>query len=423
MLDLKLVRNRPDLVRDALAKKGVTDVDLDGLLERDRRWREILQKVEDLKAERNRVSEEIGQLKRRGGDAGHLMERMRGVAEEIRRLDGDVKVLEEEIHERLLVLPSIPHETVPTGAGEEDNVEVRRWGEPRSIENPRAHWDIGPALDILDFDRASKISGSRFTLLKGAGSRLVRSLMSFMIDYHVSENGYREVWPTFMVNAASMLATGQLPKFGEDLFRVEKHGFYLIPTAEVPVTNIHRDEILNGGDLPVKYVAYSPCFRSEAGAAGRDTRGLIRQHQFEKVELVKVVHPDMSYDELESLVLDASAILERLELPYRVTEMCTGDLGFTACKKYDLEVWMPSYGRYVEVSSCSNFEDFQARRGNIRFRPEPGVRPDFVHTLNGSGLAIGRTVAAILENYQRDDGRVDVPVPLVPYMGTDIIDG
>ncbi len=424
MLDLKLVRSRPELVREAIDKKGVAGADVDRILELDGQWREALQRVEELKAERNRVSEEIGQLKRQGQDAGDRVARMRGVAEEIREIDSRVRELDEEIKSRLLGLPNIPHDSVPPGQGEEDNLEVRRWNQPRVIDNPRAHWDIGTDLDILDFERAAKIAGSRFTVLKGAGARLVRALMAFMIDIHVSENGYREIWPTVLVNRDSMVGTGQLPKFAEDLFMIEKQELYLIPTAEVPLTNLFRDEILDGGELPHKLVAYSSCFRSEAGAAGRDTRGLIRQHQFEKVELVKFVQPDSSYDELESLVGDAAGILERLELPYRVTVMCTGDLGFQASKKYDLEVWMPSYGRYVEISSCSNFESFQARRANVRFRPRPGARPDFVHTLNGSGLAIGRAIAAILENYQRDDGRVDVPAVLVPYMGgTTIVEG
>ncbi len=421
MLELRMVRNRPELVREAMAKKGVTDVDLDALLELDQSWRGLLQRVEELKAERNRVSEEIAELKRQGQDAQDQLERMKDVAGEIRTLDAAVKGLEDEIQSGLLNLPSIPHDSVPVGADESENVEVRRWGEPRALGEPQAHWDLGEKLGILDFERGVKLSGSRFTVFRDAGARLVRSLVCFMIDHHVGSNGYREVWTPFMVNAASMQGTGQLPKFADDLFHIEKQGFYLIPTAEVPVTNLHRDEILEAADLPVKYVAYTPCFRSEAGAAGRDTRGLIRQHQFEKVELVKFVHPDSSYGELEQLVLDAASVLELLELPYRVTEQCTGDLGFAACKKYDLEVWMPSYGRYVEISSCSNFEDFQARRAGIRFRPQPGARPGFLHTLNGSGLAVGRSVAAILENYQRPDGRVDVPAPLVPYMGGEVI--
>lgn len=417
MLDLKRVRNQPQLVKEAMRSKGFVEVDVDSLLALDQKWRDSLQRVEELKAVRNRVSEDIGRLKREGKDAQPLMDKMKQVAEEIRRLDTEVKAMEEEIQEALLNLPNIPHESVPEGEGEDDNVEVRRWGDPPTLVAPRPHWELGLDLGILDFERATKLAGSRFTIYKGLGCRLVRALMNFMLDLHINEHGYEETWPTFLVNTDSMVATGQLPKFAGDVFKIEGQDLYLVPTAEVPITNYHRDEILEASDLPVKYVGYSPCFRSEAGAAGRDTRGLIRQHQFEKVEMVKLVHPDESYRELELLVQEAAAVLERLNLPYRVVVMCSGDTGFQQSKKYDLEVWMPSYERYVEISSCSNFEDFQARRGNMRFRPAPGRRPSYVHTLNGSGVAIGRTIAALLENFQRSDGHVDIPQALVPYMG------
>ena len=421
MLDLKMVRNYPHRVREAMEKKGYAEVDVDELLQLDQKWRDGLQRVEELKAVRNRVSEDIGRLKREGKDADVLVEKMRNVAEEIRSLDAQVKEMDRGLREMLLNLPNIPHESVPIGESEEDNVEIRRWGEPPALADPKPHWDLGQELGLLDFEWGAKLAGSRFTVYKGRAPRLIRGLMNLMLDIHVNEHGYQEIWPTFLVNGDSMLATGQLPKFAADVFKIEGQDLYLIPTAEVPVTNLHRDEILEGEDLPIKYVAYSPCFRSEAGAAGRDTRGLIRQHQFEKVELVKFVHPDDSYNQLELLVTEASAVLERLGLPYRVVVMCTGDTGFQQSKKYDLEVWMPSYGRYVEVSSCSNFEAFQARRANMRFRPEPGQRPRYLHTLNGSGVAIGRTIAALLENCQREDGRIDVPEALVPYVGTEII--
>ena len=421
MLDLKMVRNYPHRVREAMEKKGYAEVDVDELLQLDQKWRDGLQRVEELKAVRNRVSEDIGRLKREGKDADVLVEKMRNVAEEIRSLDAQVKEMDRDLREMLLNLPNIPHESVPVGESEEDNVEIRRWGEPPALADPKPHWDLGQELGLLDFEWGAKLAGSRFTVYKGRAPRLIRGLMNLMLDIHVNEHGYQEIWPTFLVNGDSMLATGQLPKFAADVFKIEGQDLYLIPTAEVPVTNLHRDEILEGEDLPIKYVAYSPCFRSEAGGAGRDTRGLIRQHQFEKVELVKFVHPDDSYNQLELLVTEASAVLERLGLPYRVVVMCTGDTGFQQSKKYDLEVWMPSYGRYVEVSSCSNFEAFQARRANMRFRPEPGQRPRYLHTLNGSGVAIGRTIAALLENYQREDGQIDVPEALVPYVGTEII--
>lgn len=420
MLDIKFIRENPDAVREAMRRRGES-VPLDELLELDARRRTLVTEVEQLKAQRNDASEQVARLKRTGEnpeEAARLIETMRTVSDKIKEMDDEVRDVDARLRELMLSIPNIPHESVPYGESEDDNVEVRRWGEPRDFDyEVQAHWDIGTKLGILDFERAAKIAGSRFALYRGAGARLERALISFMIDVHTQEHGYTEVWPPYLANEASMTSTGQIPKFAEDMFRVEGTNYYLIPTAEVPVTNLHRDEILSAEDLPIYYVAYSGCFRAEAGAAGRDTRGLIRQHQFDKVELVKFVKPETSYDELEKLVADAEAILQKLELPYRVAKMCTADVGFTAAKKYDPEVWMPSYGRYVEISSCSNFEAFQARRANIRYRPEPKARPEFVHTLNGSGLAVGRTLAAILENYQNADGSVTIPEILRPYMG------
>lgn len=397
------------------------DAPIDEVLELDARRRALVTEAERLKAQRNEASEQVARLKRTGEnpeEAQRLIERMRAVSDKIKAMDDEVRDVDARLHQLLLSIPNIPHESVPYGESEDDNVEVRRWGEPRQFDfEPKAHWDLGVDLGILDFERAAKISGSRFAMFRGAGARLERALINFMIDVHTQEHGYKEVWPPYLANETAMIGTGQLPKFTEDMFHVEGTNYYLIPTAEVPVTNLHRDEILSIDDLPIYYVAYSACFRAEAGAHGRDTRGLIRQHQFDKVELVKFVTPETSYDELEKLVADAEAILQKLELPYRVVKMCTADVGFTAAKKYDPEVWMPSYGRYVEISSCSNFEAFQARRANIRFRRTPTSRPEYVHTLNGSGLAVGRTLAAILENYQNADGTVTIPEVLRPYMG------
>lgn len=420
MLDLRLIRNEPDRVREAMRRRGEDESIIDELLALDASWRKKLTEVDQLKARRNAASDEIGRLKRAKQDASQAIAEMRQVSEAIRELDEQVREEEQKIRDLLLRIPNIPHPSIPDGLTEAENVEVRRWGEPRKFDfEPKPHWEIGVNLGILDFEAAAKVTGARFAFLKGAGARLERALINFMIDLHTQEHGYTEVWPPFLVNEDSMIGTGQLPKFAEDMFRCEGTNFYLIPTAEVPVTNLHRDEILDGRQLPLKYVAFSACFRAEAGAHGRDTRGLIRQHQFNKVELVKFVRPEDSYKELESLVADAEAVLQRLGLPYRVMKMCAGDVGFTAAMKYDPEVWMPSYGRYVEISSCSNFESFQARRANIRFRPEPGAKAEFVHTLNGSGVAIGRTVAALLENYQQEDGSVLIPEALQPYMGTD----
>lgn len=417
MLDIKFVRANPELVIEGLKKRGA-DLSLAGFLELDQKRREKLAEVEALKSQRNKVSEEIGKMKKAGQNADRQVEEMRLVGQKIKELDAELKEIEEKLTEIILAIPNIPHASVPEGTCDEDNKQVRTWGEtPQFSFEPKPHWDIGEALDILDFERAGKVTGTRFTFLKGYGAKLERALVNFMLDLHTEKHGYQEVFPPFIVNGDSMLGTGQLPKFAEDMFKLENTGYYLIPTAEVPVTNIYRDEILDGEKLPLYYTAYSACFRAEAGAHGRDTRGLIRQHQFNKVELVKFVKPEDSYDELKKLVRDAEEVLQLLELPYRVVALCGGDLGFSAAKTYDLEVWFPSFNTYREISSCSNFEDFQARRANIRFRNEIKGKPQFVHTLNGSGLAVGRTVAAILENYQQEDGSVIVPKVLRPYMG------
>lgn len=417
MLDLKFIRSNPELVREALRRRH-ENAPLEELLAKDEEWRQSLAEVETLKATRNRTSEEVAARKKRGEAADDLIASMRDVSNRIQELDARVRELETEVQRLLLAIPNIPHSSVPEGRDERDNQEIRRVGTPRQFDfEPLPHWEIGARLGILDFERAAKISGARFAVFTGLGARLVRALANFMLDMHVQEHGYREVFPPFLVNTASMTGTGQLPKFAEDAFKIEGQDMYLVPTAEVPVTNLHRDEILDGSELPLYYVGYSSCFRAEAGSYGRDTRGLVRMHQFEKVELVKFVLPETSYDELEKLLADAEDVLKRLGLPYHVMLMCTGDIGFAQTKKYDPEVWMPSYGRYVEISSCSNFEDFQARRANIRFRREPGARPEYPHTLNGSGLAVGRTLAAILENYQQADGSVVIPEALRPYMG------
>ncbi len=422
MLDLKFVRENPELVRQAMHLKG-EEGDLDGLLAQDNNRRRLLKEVEELKQIRNRVSKEIGQSGGKSEAAENKKTEMREVSAKIKDLDEQLRQLDNNIEQLLLNLPNLPDSVVPQGSDEADNVEVRVWGkQPEFDFEPLPHWDIGTNLDIIDFPRAGKITGSRFALYYGAGARLERSLFNFMLDLHTTEHGYREVFPPFLVNEASMTGTGQLPKFAEDAFRVKGTDLYLIPTAEVPVTNLHRDEILEDDQLPLYYCAYSACFRAEAGAHGRDTRGLIRQHQFNKVELVKFVRPNDSMDELESLTRDAEKVLQLLELPYRVMLMCSGDLGFAPAKKYDLEVWLAAAGTYREISSCSNFTDFQARRAGIRYRPESGKKAQFVHTLNGSGVAIGRTVAAILENYQQKDGSVIIPKVLRPYFnGQEII--
>jgi seryl-tRNA synthetase len=415
MLDLKFIRANPALVREGMRRKNISS-DLDGLLAADIRRRDLLAQVEELRATRNRVSEEIAAKKKAARDADRDITEMRAVADRIRTLEKELKDAEETVGRILLEIPNLPHPDVPVGPDETGNVERRRVGEPRKFTfTPRSHWELGTDLGILDFERAAKITGARFTVFWDQAARLVRALIDFMLDLHTREHGFREVLPPFMVNAASMTGTGNFPKYRQDVFGLQEFDYYLVPTAEVPVTNLHRGEILDAAGLPLYYVAYTPCFRSEAGAAGRDTRGLIRQHQFDKVELVKLVLPETSYDELETLTSSAEQVLRRLGLPYRVTEMCTGDLGFAQSKKYDVDVWMPSYGNYVEISSCSNFEDFQARRADIRFRRTPSSKPEFVHTLNGSGVAVGRCLAAVLENYQQEDGSVTVPEALRPY--------
>ena len=415
MLDVKLIRQNPEMVREALQKRGLK-IELEEFLELDKKRRETLTRVEQMKNRKNVVSEEIAKMKLAGKDTEKIVVEMKELAARIKELDEEVREAEEKMKEILLRIPNLPHESVPFGRSQEENVVVRRWGTPKEFDFPvKPHWEIGERLGIIDFERGAKVSGTRFTFSKGKGALLERALINFMLDVHTKEHGYVELFPPFLVKSESMIGTGQLPKFAEDMFKVEGMDYYLIPTAEVPVTNIYREEILDGERLPIYHCAYSACFRAEAGAAGRDTRGLIRQHQFNKVELVKFCRQENSFEELEKLTKDAERILQLLGLPYRVVALCTGDLGFSAAKTYDLEVWMPGLGEYKEISSCSNFTDYQARRANIRYRDEKGsVR--FVHTLNGSGVAVGRTVAAILENYQQKDGRVKVPERLIPYM-------
>jgi seryl-tRNA synthetase len=417
MLDIKFLRANLEEVKQKLQNRGEDLTDFEKFEELDTRRRELIVETEQLKSKRNEVSQQIAQMKREKQDADHLITEMREVGDKVKQLDDELREVEGTLEHLLLSIPNIPHESVPVGTSEDDNEEIRKWGDVREFEfEPKPHWDIATNLEILDFERAAKVTGSRFVFSKGLGARLERALISFMLDLHVEDHGYEEILPPYMVNRTSMTGTGQLPKFEEDAFLIESEDYFLIPTAEVPVTNYHRDEIISGDKLPISYAAYSACFRSEAGSAGRDTRGLIRQHQFNKVELVKFVKPEDSYGELEKLTGHAEKVLQLLELPYRVLSMCTADLGFTAAKKYDIEVWIPSYNSYREISSCSNFEAFQARRANIRFRREPNAKPEHVHTLNGSGLAIGRTVAAILENYQQEDGSVVIPKVLRPYM-------
>lgn len=418
MLDIRNVRANFEEIKAKLAKRGEDLSDFDKFGGLDEKRRELLAKTEILKAERNKVSGEVAQLKRNKENADDLILRMREVGEEIKALDDALRQVEEDLTYVMMRVPNIPHDSVPMGDSEDDNVEVRSWGEKPVFDfEPKPHWDLGTDLQILDFERAAKVTGSRFVFYRGLGARLERALINFMMDLHADEHGYEEILPPYIVNRESLKGTGQLPKFAEDLFHIEANDFFLIPTSEVPVTNFHRDEILDAEQLPIAFSAYSANFRSEAGSAGRDTRGLIRQHQFNKVELVRMVKPEDSYAELEKLTGHAEKVLQLLKLPYRVLNMCTADLGFTAAKKYDIEVWIPTQSIYREISSCSNFEDFQARRAHIRYRSEAGAKPEFVHTLNGSGLAIGRTVAAILENYQTADGSVVIPEGLRPYMG------
>lgn len=424
MLDLKRIRNNPEEIKAAMANRG-EDFDLsliDEIVTLDEKRRGILVEVENLKSKRNQASSEIPKLKKAGENVEPIMAEMKKLGEDIKNFDIEVAEIDEKIKYIMLRMPNIPNPMVPDGKSDEDNIEIKKWGEPAKFNfEPKAHWDLGTGLNMLDFERAGKITGSRFTMYKGLGARLERAIINYFLDKHIFENGYTEIFPPFMVNRDSMTGTGQLPKFEEDAFKVANEDYFLIPTAEVPVTNMYRDEILKGEELPVKHVAYSACFRAEAGSAGRDTRGLIRQHQFNKVELLKFCKPEQSYGELDKLVQDAESVLQGLGLPYRVVRICKGDLGFTAALKYDIEVWMPSYNKYVEISSCSNFEDFQARRANIKYKETPKDKPQFVHTLNGSGVAIGRTVAAILENFQREDGTIEVPEALRPYMRTEVL--
>lgn len=416
MLDIKLIRTETEKVKKALSRRKEV-VDIDALLELDDKRRQILFDVEQKKAQQNTVSKEIPKIKKEGGDTTEIFAKMKELSDSIKASDEEIRSLDEKIQTIMYTIPNIPNETVPDGDSDEDNVEIRKFMEPTKFDfEPKAHWDLGKDLNILDPETAAKITGARFHVYKDLGARLERAIMNYFLDTHTS-NGYQEIFPPFMVHRNSMIGTGQLPKFEEDAFKVADTDYFLVPTAEVPVTNMYRDEILNGDDLPLKYCAYTACFRAEAGSAGRDTRGLIRQHQFNKVELVKFTKPENSYEELEKLTAEAEKVLQGLKLPYRVVKICIGDLGFTAAMKYDIEVWMPSYGRYVEISSCSNFEDFQARRANIKFKNSPKEKAQFVHTLNGSGVAIGRTTAAILENYQNEDGSITIPDALVPYMG------
>lgn len=416
MLDIRLIRDQQPKVADGLKKKG-QEIDLGPLLHKDTARREILKQIESLRSQRNTVSEEISQLKRKGVPAEDKIQAMKEVGVEIQRKEESLRVIEEEITPLLLNLPNLPHEGVPVGKDAEGNQEIRRWGTiPEFHYTPRPHWEVGESLGILDFEQASRITGARFSLLKGAGARLERSLINFMLDLHTGEHGYREICPPLLVNRKSMTATGQLPRFEDDLFRLEKDDYFLIPTAEVPLTNIHSGEVLSAEQLPLFYTAYTPCFRREAGSYGKDTRGLIRQHQFDKVELVKFTRQEDSYDHLERLLKNAESVLQRLGLAYRVVVLCTGDMSFASAKTYDIEVWLPAPKTYREISSCSNFEDFQARRADIRYKTGKG-KTEYVHTLNGSGLAVGRTLVAILENYQQEDGSVLIPEVLRSYMG------
>ena len=423
MLDIKRIRESLEDIKKAMNRRGEKEFNLDEVVELDDKRKELLKEVEVLKNKMNVESKKIPQLIKEGKDITEDKANLKKLSDEIKSLDEKIKIVNDELEYKLLRIPNVPNKEVPQGETDEDNVEVRTWGEPTKFNfNPKAHWDLGTDLGILDFETAAKITGSRFTLYKGLGARLERALINFFLDTNIGEQGYTEVIPPFMANKNSFLGTGQLPKFAEDMFKIEGLDYYLIPTSEVPLTNIHANQILSFDELPKNYTAYTPCFRSEAGSAGRDTRGLVRQHQFNKVEMVKIVAPEESYNELEKLTHNAEYLLQLLKIPYRVVKICTGDLGFTAAFKYDVEVWMPSYNRYVEISSCSNCEDFQARRAGIRFKRDKDSKTEYAHTLNGSGLAIGRSFAAILENYQQEDGSVIIPAVLRPYMGIDKIE-
>ncbi len=416
MLDIKFIRSEPDKAREALEKRGQDIHYVDSILELDEQRRKILFEVSSLKQERNQVSDEIGRLKKEKKDAQEKILAMRTVSTKIKEMDGEVKSVEQQIQDLLLEIPNIVDKSVPVGADEGSNVEIRRWGKPRDFDfEPKAHWDLGESLDILDFERGAKIAAARFTVLKNNGARLERALINFMLDIHTKEHHYQEIFPPFLVNANTMTGTGQLPKFENDLFK-SNNELYLVPTAEVPLTNLHQDEILTEADLPLYYTAYTACFRREAGSYGKDVRGLIRQHQFNKVELVKICTPENSFQELEKLTREAEIVLQRLELPYRIVTLSSGDIGFSAAKTYDLEVWLPAQGKYREISSCSNCTDFQARRANIRYRVHESGKVHFVHTLNGSGVAVGRTMVAILENFQEENGSIVIPDAIRPYM-------
>lgn len=417
MLDVKFVRENIDAVKTMLSNRH-NKLSLDGFVDLEKKRREVLAETETLKAQRNTVSKQIGAMKKSGENADAMVAEMQAVGEKIAKLDAELKEIDGQLQDIMLSIPNMPKEDVPYGVDDSDNPEVRKHGEPTKFDfEPKAHWDIGEALDIIDSERAAKVTGARFTFYKGLGARLERALINFMMDLHATKHGYTEVLAPCIVNKDSMIGTGQLPKFAEDMFKLEGLDYYMVPTAEVPTTNYHREEILDGKNLPEHYCAYTACYRAEAGSAGRDTRGLIRQHQFNKVELIKFTKPEDSWDELEKMVDDAEDVLRILEIPYHVVLLCTGDMGFTSAKTYDIEVWMPAQNCYREISSCSNCLDFQARRAGIKFRREPKAKPEFVHTLNGSGLAVGRTFAAILENYQQADGSVVVPKALIPYMG------
>ena len=423
MLDIKRIRENLEDIKKAMDRRGEKEFNLDEVVELDDKRKELLKEVEVLKNKMNVESKKIPQLIKEGKDITEDKANLKKLSDEIKSLDEKIKIVNDELEYKLLRIPNVPNKEVPQGETDEDNVEVRTWGEPTKFNfNPKAQWDLGTDLGILDFETAAKITGSRFTLYKGLGARLERALINFFLDTNIGEQGYTEVIPPFMANKNSFLGTGQLPKFAEDMFKIEGLDYYLIPTSEVPLTNIHANQILAFDELPKNYTAYTPCFRSEAGSAGRDTRGLVRQHQFNKVEMVKIVAPEESYNELEKLTHNAEYLLQLLKIPYRVVKICTGDLGFTAAFKYDVEIWMPSYNRYVEISSCSNCEDFQARRAGIRFKRDKDSKTEYAHTLNGSGLAIGRSFAAILENYQQEDGSVIIPEVLRPYMGIDKIE-
>lgn len=416
MLDIKKIRNNPDWVKEQIGKRS-GEYDIDKVLELDEKRRNLLVQVEEMKAKQNQVSKDIPKMKKEGKDTSDLVLEMRNLSDKIKDMDAEVKEIDKELRNAILRIPNIPNEKVAVGKSDEENIELRKWGELTAFSfEPKAHWDLGVDLGIFDFERAAKITGARFSIFKNKGALLERALTNFMLDLHTIDQDYVEIAPPFMVNRDSMTGTGQLPKFEEDAFSIPSKDYFLVPTAEVPVTNLHRDEILEEEMLPIFYTAYTPCFRQEAGSAGRDTRGLIRNHQFDKVELVKFVKPENSYDELEKLTNDAEEVLKRLGIPYRVVMLCTGDLGFSSAMTYDIEVWMPSYNRYVEISSCSNFEDFQARRANIRYRRNDNGKLEYVHTLNGSGLAVGRTCAALVENYQQEDGSILIPEALKPYM-------